>query len=175
MFLRLPPPPEPETLRGNASGGNATLWWLLLMLLLVAGATFAIVWWRRRARRSPHPPAVPPPGEAIALAVRPDAETAPPETEAPPPLDDLFLPSDAPTVSRPTYRLEHWRGGEALVVASTDDLEARELILVDHAARLRAEWATGELVWIEEASDEIIGLLPLNPDDPFSSRAARFL
>ena len=174
MFLRLPPPPEPETLRDNASGGSATLWWLLLTLLLVAGATFAIVWWRRRARSSPHPPAVPPPGEAIALAVRPDTETAPPETEAPPPLDDLVLPSAAPVKPRPTYRLEHWRGGEALAVAHTDDPEARELILASHATRLREEQTTGELVWIEEASDEIIGLQPLNPDDPFSSRAARF-
>ncbi|MBA3337049.1 MAG: hypothetical protein H0T49_05755 [Chloroflexia bacterium] len=174
MFLRLPPPPEPETLRDNASGGSATLWWLFLTLLLVAGATAAIIWWRRRTRKSPHPPEVRSPGEAIVPPVQSEVETAPPEIEPAPPLDDLVLPSAASVEPRPTYRLEHWRGGEALAVAHTDDPEARELILASHATRLREEQTTGELVWIEEASDEIIGLQPLNPDDPFSSRAARF-
>ncbi|MDQ3044954.1 MAG: hypothetical protein M3R06_07380 [Chloroflexota bacterium] len=180
LLSLLPPPPEPEALRDNAPGGG-TLWWLILALLVAAGATFAIVMWRRRRRAlvSQNPPGAPPPVEVAGLLVLPDPEPEPepepPAPEPPAPSDELLPLLTSVTLSRPTFRLEHWRGGEATAVAYTDDPDAHELILAAHAARLREEQATGELVWIEEATDEIVALHPLNPDDPFSARAARFL
>jgi hypothetical protein len=62
-----------------------------------------------------------------------------------------------------TYRVEHRTGDETTVVARTSDVHARQAELSQHAARLIAAGATGELVLVDEATGEDVARRYLTP------------
>jgi hypothetical protein len=69
----------------------------------------------------------------------------------------------------PTYRIEHRSGDTITVLGRTTAAHARQADLSEHAARLMASGATGELVLIDEATGEDVArrrLLALPGDDP---------
>jgi hypothetical protein len=65
----------------------------------------------------------------------------------------------------PAYRLEHWRDGIAEIVACGEGPASMDVALALHAARLQAEGAAGALVLIEQASDAIVALRPVRPEE----------
>jgi hypothetical protein len=69
----------------------------------------------------------------------------------------------------PTYRIEHRSGDTVAVLGRTTALHARQSDLSEHASRLMATGATGELVLIDEATGEDVArrrLLAAPGDDP---------
>ena len=63
-----------------------------------------------------------------------------------------------------TYRVEHRTGGATVVVARTSAADAREMDLAQHATRLTAAGATGELVLVEEATGRELARRRLGPE-----------
>ncbi|HEV2108739.1 MAG TPA: hypothetical protein VGR16_10795 [Thermomicrobiales bacterium] len=61
----------------------------------------------------------------------------------------------------PIYRIEHWRDGEATILAYCDTPSAKEGVLLVHASRLQARGGRGAVVLVEQASDHIAILRPL--------------
>jgi hypothetical protein len=69
----------------------------------------------------------------------------------------------------PTYRIEHRDGEFVTILGRTTAAHARQADLSEHAARLMATGATGELVLIDEATGEDVArrhLLSAPADDP---------
>lgn len=64
------------------------------------------------------------------------------------------------------YRVEHRTGAETTVIARTSDAHARQAELSQHAARLMAAGATGELVLVEETTGDEVARRSLRPEDP---------
>jgi hypothetical protein len=64
-----------------------------------------------------------------------------------------------------TYRIEHRTAGTTTVVAHTSDVHASQEELSQHAARLIAAGARGELVLVDEATGEDVARRHLRPDD----------
>ncbi|HEY7032247.1 MAG TPA: hypothetical protein VH482_12995 [Thermomicrobiales bacterium] len=64
-----------------------------------------------------------------------------------------------------TFRVEHRTAGTATVIAHTSDVHASQEELSQHAARLIAEGAMGELVLVEEATGEDVARRYLRPED----------
>ena len=69
----------------------------------------------------------------------------------------------------PTYRIEHRNDETVVILGRTTAAHARQADLSEHAARLMAAGATGELVLIDEATGEDVArrhLLSATDDDP---------
>jgi hypothetical protein len=69
----------------------------------------------------------------------------------------------------PTYRIEHRDGQTVTVLGRTSATRARQADLSEHAARLMATGASGELVLIDEATGDDVArrrLLAAPGDDP---------
>ena len=64
-----------------------------------------------------------------------------------------------------TYRVEHRTAESATVVAHTSDVHASQEELSQHAARLTAAGARGELVLVDEATGEDVARRHLRPED----------
>lgn len=67
----------------------------------------------------------------------------------------------------PTYRIEHRTGDAVTVLGHTTASHARQSDLSEHASRLMAAGATGELVLVDEATGEDVARRRLlaTPDD----------
>jgi len=64
-----------------------------------------------------------------------------------------------------TYRVEHRTTGTTTVVAHTSDVHASQEELSQHAAQLIAAGATGELVLVDESTQEDVARRYLRPED----------
>jgi hypothetical protein len=62
------------------------------------------------------------------------------------------------------YRVEHRTGGAVNVLARTSAGDARQAELSQHAARLIADGETGELVLVDEATEEEVARRHLGPE-----------
>ena len=62
------------------------------------------------------------------------------------------------------YRVEHRSEGRVVVIARTSAGDARQAELSEHAARLIAAGATGELVLVDEATGDELARRHLRPD-----------
>jgi hypothetical protein len=72
-----------------------------------------------------------------------------------------------------TYRVEHRTAGTATVVAHTSDVHASQEELSQHAARLTAAGATGELVLVDETTGEDVARRYLRAEDGGSGGGER--
>jgi hypothetical protein len=63
------------------------------------------------------------------------------------------------------YRVEHRSGGRVVVLTRTSAGDARQAELSQHAARLSAAGATGEVVLVDEETGGVVARRRLRPDD----------
>ena len=62
----------------------------------------------------------------------------------------------------PAFRIEHWHGGEAVVLDHAVDRDAGDAAVVRCATSLEAVQGQGSVVLIDDLTDELIALRPLD-------------